>query len=229
MENKKENEKEKDKAIGFCRKMCSKSIKLFIETLISEGVSKDQLARALKRTETELGAIVDFVNDECIRSRQKDDKHKEYESMRKDYLTRLLVHYLKEKGSIANAIYFPRQSFKAFTDAIRKLLGDSLIEEKQLQCYAIVKDYQDESGLINWDAVFVDNRAQQIAWDVLSRISMAMSGVTGEWFKGYIIDYAKTQGDFYGEGVAHYVQERLESIGKTFRPKQREIMPKRDK
>jgi len=214
MEDEKENRKEET---TFCRETCSKSIKLFIGHLVSEGVPKEKLMRALKSTETELGQIITAIHTECARSRQKNDQNRILEAMRKDYLTRVLVHYLKESNSFDNAVYFPRQSLKIFAEAVRKMLGENIMEEKQLRCYSVVKDYQDESGQINWEGVYVDDRVKQITWDVLCRISLALSGVTGEWFRKYIADYAKTQGGFYGDGMTSYVQDRLESIAKTFR------------
>lgn len=214
MKAEKENSNEDN---AFCRNICGKSMKLLIGNLIAEGVPKEKLVRALKKTDPELETIVAAIHEECRRSRRKEDQHKTFEAMRKDYLTRILIYYLKESDSIAHAVYFPRQSFKIFADAVRKLLGENILEEKQLQCYVVVNDHQDESGRINWDKIYVDDRAKQIAWDVLFRISMAMAGLSGEWFKEYIADYAKTHGDFYGEGMAHYVQERLEGIAKTFR------------
>jgi hypothetical protein len=210
-------EKRKDDTLAFCQKMCGESMKLLIRKLVLEGVPKERLLSALKKTESELDVTVIAIHDECCRSQQKDDQQRTHEKMRKDYLTRVLVHYLKESDSLANAIYFPRQSFKIFSEAVRKLLGESIIEEKQLQCYAVVKDYQVEDGHVNWKGVYVDDRTKQITWDVLFRISLAMSGLSGDWFRDYVADYAKTQGGFYGEGMAHYVQERLESIAKTFR------------
>jgi hypothetical protein len=213
-----EKENRKKETLAFCRETCSKSMKLLIGHLVLEGVPKEKLMRALKSTEAELEPMITAVHTECTRSRQKDDQNRILEAMRKDYLTRVLVHYLKESNSFDNAVYFPRQSLKIFSEAVRKMLGEIIMEEKQLQCYAVVKDYQDESGRINWEGVYVDDRAKQITWDVLCRISLALSGVTGEWFRNYIADYAKTQGGFYGEGMATYIQERLESIAKTFRP-----------
>jgi len=216
MEDEKENRK--DETLVFCRETCSKSMKLFIRHLLLEGVPKEKLMRALKNTEPELDAMLVAIHDECLQSRQKDEQNKMLEAKRKDYLTRVLVHYLKEGRSLDNAVFFPRQSLKIFSEAIRKMLGEVIMEEKQLQCYAVVKDYQDKGGRIDWAGVYVDDRAKQIIWDVLLRISRAMSGTTGEWFKNYIADYAKAQGGFYGEGMATYIQERLESIAKTFRP-----------
>jgi hypothetical protein len=215
MEDSKESNK--DKTLIFCRKMCGEGMKQIIRNLVAEGVPKDKLFKALKTAEAELETTIAVINDECRRSRQRTAKEQTSKKMRKDYLTRLLVHYLKERDSPANAIYFPRQSFKIFAEAVRRLLGDNIIEEKHLQCYAVVKAYQDKSGNIDWEGVYVDDRTKQITWDVFFRISMAISGLTGEWFKEYIADYAEKQGGFHGEGMAHYVQERLEGIAKTFK------------
>ncbi|GEM_PF-2640004 len=216
MEDEKENRKKE--TLIFCRETCSKSMTLFIRHLVSEGVPKEKLMRALKSTEAELEPVIAAIHAECALSRQKDEQSRVLEAKRKDYLARVLVHYLKESSSFDNAVYFPRQSLKIFTEAVRKMLGEIIMEEKQLQCYAVVKDYQDKSGRINWEGVYVDNRVKQITWDVLCRISLAVSGATGEWFRNYIADHAKTQGGFYGEGMASYIQERLESIAKTFPP-----------
>lgn len=210
-------EKENGQTLGFCRELYGHSMKLFITNLFGEGVSKDQLARALKKTEPELGAIIAAIHEKCMCRRHEEEKRSTYATMRKDYLTRILVYYLKERDSVAKAVYFPRQSFKIFAEAVRKLLGDNIIEDKQIQCYAIVKDHQNNDGRIDWKDVYVDVRAKQISWDILSRISMAMQGLSGDWFKEYIAEYAKKHGGFYGEGMAHYVQERLESIAETFR------------
>ncbi|PKN77088.1 MAG: hypothetical protein CVU52_02020 [Deltaproteobacteria bacterium HGW-Deltaproteobacteria-10] len=206
----------KEETLVFCRENCSKSIKLFIGNLIAEGVPKEKLLRALKNTEVELEKIVTSVHDQCSRSQHKDDENKAHKAKRKDHLTRIIVHYLQENDSMDKAVYFPRQSFKIFAEAIRKLLGDKIIEEKQLESYAVVKEYQDENGHIKWDDVYVDTRSKQLTWDILFRTSIALSGVTGEWFKEYIADYAKVHGGFFGEGMAHYVEQRLESIAKMF-------------
>jgi hypothetical protein len=211
------DKKENKEPLDFCRETCSKSMKLLIGNLLAEGVPKEKLARALKKTEAGLETIISTIHHECINSKQKAAQNKNFELMRKDYLTRILVHYLKENDSLVNAVNFPRQSFKIFAEAIRKLLGELIIEEKQLQCQAVVNDYKDGNGQVDWDRVYVDDRAKQICWDVLFRISMAISGLTGEWFKEYITDYAKMHGSFHGEGMAHYVKERLESIAKMFR------------
>lgn len=210
-------ENKKDKTLIFCRKMCGEGMKQIIRNLIAEGVPKDKLFKALKMAESELETTIAVINDECRRTRQRTDKKQTVKKMRKDYLTRVLVHYLKEKDSSANAVDFPRQSFKIFAEAVRRLLGDNIIEEKQLQCYAVVKDYQDKNGNIDWEGVYVDDRTKQITWDVFFRISMAISGLTGEWFKEFIADYADKQGGFHGEGMAHYVKERLEGIARTFK------------
>jgi hypothetical protein len=215
MEDSKDNRE--DKTLACCRKMCGEGMKQIIRNLIIEGVPKDRLFKALKTTESELETTITAINDECRRSRQKDEQHLTSKKMRQDHLTRVLVHYLKENDSLANAVYFPRQSFKIFGEAIRRLLGENIIEEKQLQCYSVVKAYQDKNGRIDWEGVYVDDRTKQITWDVFFRISLAISGLSGEWFREYIADYAKTQGGFYGEGMAHYVQERLEGIAKTFK------------
>ena len=212
-----EKETRKKESLVFCRETCSRSIKLLIGNLVAEGVPKEMLAQALQNTEAELETIINAIHDECSRSQHKDDEHRTFKAKRQDHLTRVLVHYLKESDSLANAVYFPRQSFKIFAEALRKLLGDKIMEEKQLQCYAVVKDYQEENGEILLESVFVDDRTKQLTWDVLYRTSLALSGLTGEWFKEYIADYAKAHGGFYGEGMAHYVQQRLNSITKMFR------------
>ncbi len=211
-----ENKNEKEDTLVFCRETCSKSIKLLLGNLVAEGVPKEKLVRALKNTEAELEKIVTAVHDECSRSQHNDQEDKASKAKRKDHLTRIMVHYLKENDSLATAVYFPRQSFKIFAEAVRKLLGDKIMEEKQLESYAVVKDHQDENGHIDWDSVYVDARSKQLTWDILFRTSIALSGLTGEWFKEYIADYAKAHGGFFGEGMAHYVEQRLESIAKMF-------------
>ncbi|MFA5182079.1 MAG: hypothetical protein WC405_12210 [Syntrophales bacterium] len=215
MEDAKDNSK--DKTLACCRKMCGAGMKQLIRNLISEGVPKERLFKALETTESELETTITAINDECRRSRQTADKDLTIKKMRQDNLTRVLVHYLKESDTFAHAVYFPRQSFKIFAEAVRRLLGDSIIEEKQLQCYAVVKAYQDKDGQIDWEGVYVDDRTKQITWDVFFRISKAISGLSGDWFREYIADYANTQGGFHGEGMANYVQERLEGIAKTFK------------
>lgn len=206
-----------DDDLASCSKLCRAGIKLLVSNLAREGVDRDRLLRALKKTETELGPIVSEINEECRKSRQAETEDLTVQKKRKDYLTRILVHYLKERDASEDAVYFPRKSYKIFADAIEKLLGENTIREGQLQCYNIAKDYQDKDGHIDWEGVFVDSRTKQLALNVFFRISMAMAGLSGNWFKEYIIGYAKTHDDFYGEGMARYVEERLEGIAKMFK------------
>jgi len=215
MEYSKENKK--DETLACCRKICGEGMKQLIRNLAREGVPKERLVKALTKTQSELESAIIAVNDECRRCRQRHDHDLTVIKMRKDHLTRILVHYLKERDPRTDAVYFPRQSFKIFTEAVRRLLGDDIIEEKQLRCNAVVKAYRDGNGRIDWDGVYVDDRIKQIIWDVLFRISTAISGLSGDWFEDYVADYAKRQGGFYGEGMARYVRERLEGIAKIFR------------
>jgi hypothetical protein len=206
-----------DEDLAYCNKLCRAGIKLLVSNLAKEGIDRDKLIRALKKTEIELESIVSEINEDCRKSKHSETEDLVNKKKRKDYLTRILVHYLKETGASEDAVYFPRKSYKIFADAIEKLLGENTIREKQLECYTIAKDYQAKDGHIDWENIFVDGRTKQLSWDVFFRISKAMAGLSGNWFKEYIIDYAKTHGGFYGEGVASYVEERLQGIARMFK------------
>lgn len=206
-----------DEDLPFCNKLCRAGIKVLISNLAREGIDRDKLLRALKKTEADLEPLVLEINEECHKGRQRKAGDIAHEKKRKDYLTRILVHYLKERDASEDAVYFPRRSYKIFANAIEKLLGENTIRDGQIECYAIAKDYQDQDGRIDWEGVYVDARAKQLALNVFFRISMAMAGLSGNWFREYIIDYAKTHDDFYGEGMARYVEERLEGIARMFK------------